>query len=780
MQLALLALLALGSILPAAAQVRTVSTPTVEPAQVRAGVAENVRIWADISDPNVIASGVNLLKVGAPGTNPTIVGVLKDDGTGGDEIAGDGRFSIELTVNEPAAKTFVYRISAPFKGTLLRTVTPDLPLAVVANRAPVAVPGTNQAVHTGAVVPLDGRDSYDLDGDLLRFSWTLLLPAGSTARLDNANYVKPSFTADIAGTFRVQLVVNDGHVDSVLKELTVTASSGNTVPTARLVPISSPFTPASPVALSGGGSFDPDGQLLTYAWTLKGKPATSTTAGLSATTGATPQLLPDKPGRYVIELTVNDGSANSAPTQALVTLYAPNTPPAVNAGADQSGKPTAGVVNLAGTIGVDPEGDSAVKVQWTFIAKPAGSTATLANADALTPSFTPDQPGDYLIELAVTDNRGAIGKARVVVRAITLPPVAITLLSASPGSGTVPLAVQFQSQAAGGTGSYNYGWTFGDNTTSATQNPSHTYTQVGTFNATVTATDGQNHSASKSVPITVNPVVVVTNQAPQVNAGPNQTVVLPALATLTGSATDDGLPNPPHQLTYLWSLVSGPTGPAITDPTLPATTALFPTPGTYVLRLTASDSALSGSGTVTITVGDVGPSLQPIADRTIALGSRLQLELVANDGNPTDQLTYSLLVGPTGAAVNPSPRLHWTPSASQLGTHTFTVQVTDAYGHGDSKSFHVTVVQGNQPPLLAVQAAATLPRGATFSRTLTATDPDNQPLVFALTSRSGRNDADRRQSQLADGDHRARRLPGDGQGRPTAAGCSTPSGSSSL
>ena len=36
-----------------------------------------------------------------------------------------------------------------------------------------------------------------------------------------------------------------------------------------------------------------------------------------------------------------------------------------------------------------------------------------------------------------------------------------------------------------------------------------------------------------------------TNQAPTVNAGPDQTVTLPNTAALAGTATDDGLPNPP-------------------------------------------------------------------------------------------------------------------------------------------------------------------------------------------------------------------------------------------
>src|SRR5205085_5158411 len=47
------------------------------------------------------------------------------------------------------------------------------------------------------------------------------------------------------------------------------------------------------------------------------------------------------------------------------------------------------------------------------------------------------------------------------------------------------------------------------------------------------------------------------NQTPVVNAGPDQTVPVRS-AALSGSATDDGLPNPPGKLTYTWTKVSGP------------------------------------------------------------------------------------------------------------------------------------------------------------------------------------------------------------------------------
>src|SRR5437764_9065471 len=91
------------------------------------------------------------------------------------------------------------------------------------------------------------------------------------------------------------------------------------------------------------------------------------------------------------------------------------------------------------------------------------------------------------------------------------------------------------------------------------------------------------------------------NQAPVVNAGPDQTV--PTLsATLSGSATDDGLPNPPAALTYTWSKVSGPGSVTFANRNAVSTTVTFSIGGIYTLRLTANDSALSGSDTVVVTV----------------------------------------------------------------------------------------------------------------------------------------------------------------------------------
>jgi hypothetical protein len=92
------------------------------------------------------------------------------------------------------------------------------------------------------------------------------------------------------------------------------------------------------------------------------------------------------------------------------------------------------------------------------------------------------------------------------------------------------------------------------------------------------------------------------NLPPTVNAGSDRTITLPNSVQLTGSAADDGLPNPPGALTRNWSKVSGPGTVTFSAPTALATTASFSASGVYVLRLTVSDSALVSSDDVRVTV----------------------------------------------------------------------------------------------------------------------------------------------------------------------------------
>ncbi|MGD8835860.1 MAG: hypothetical protein PVJ19_13030, partial [Desulfobacteraceae bacterium] len=91
------------------------------------------------------------------------------------------------------------------------------------------------------------------------------------------------------------------------------------------------------------------------------------------------------------------------------------------------------------------------------------------------------------------------------------------------------------------------------------------------------------------------------NQPPVVDAGPDQTVPWPtAKIQLSGSASDDGLPDPPADISTTWSLVSGPGTVIFDDATQLDPWLKVESAGTYVFRLTASDTELSAQDDVTV------------------------------------------------------------------------------------------------------------------------------------------------------------------------------------
>jgi beta propeller repeat protein len=92
---------------------------------------------------------------------------------------------------------------------------PDTVTVSFQNIKPVADAGTSQSLTLGETATLDGRQSSDLNGDPLTYYWSLTaVPAGSTAPIVNPAASLTTVTPDRAGTYTVQLIVNDGLLDS--------------------------------------------------------------------------------------------------------------------------------------------------------------------------------------------------------------------------------------------------------------------------------------------------------------------------------------------------------------------------------------------------------------------------------------------------------------------------------------------------------------------------------------------------------------------------------------
>jgi len=76
---------------------------------------------------------------------------------------------------------------------------------------------------------LDGSGSIDDNHDKISFFWTYIeVPEGSSAELDLTDPVYPTFTADTAGRYQVQLTVDDGKEKSTAAAVTVTVAASET------------------------------------------------------------------------------------------------------------------------------------------------------------------------------------------------------------------------------------------------------------------------------------------------------------------------------------------------------------------------------------------------------------------------------------------------------------------------------------------------------------------------------------------------------------------------
>ncbi|MFP2930868.1 PKD domain-containing protein, partial [Pyxidicoccus sp. 3LG] len=299
-----------------------------------------------------------------------------------------------------------------------------------------------------------------------------------------------------------------------------------------------------------------------------------------------------------------------------------------------------------------PEG-STLTLEWTKASGPGDVTFTTPTQASTVASFT--QSGTYVLRLTAFD--GHI-KTSSDVTVVAHPPPPVNkppVVSAGPNrsatlntnvalAGTVTddglpvgrtVTQQWTKVSGPGTA------TFTSTTTAATN---VRFDATGLYVLRLAATDSEL-SSSAEVSVAVG-APAPTNAPPQVSAGPNQSLILPQdTIALGGSASDDGLPEGAG-LTVAWTQVSGPATITFTDATQPGTTARFPVAGTYVVRLSASDTHFTAWAEKGVVVRNPPEqNLSPV----VSAGPAQEVTLPTRTVN----LTGSVLDDgrPTGAAV---------------------------------------------------------------------------------------------------------------------------------
>ena len=208
-------------------------------------------------------------------------------------------------------------------------------------------------------------------------------------------------------------------------------------------------------------------------------------------------------------------------------------------------------------------------------------------------SHTFTSPGTYTVTLTVTDGAGtsASTASTVTVSDVAVPTATLTV---TPDPPLAELAATFTATTTVATGHSisSYFWTWGDGNTQTTSEPTvaKTYAVVGTYVATVKVTDdlGQTGTGSKTFTIVGSGVTASFTSSPTAPSTVTTVQFNGVASTASGGATITE---------WKWDFGDG----TETTASVATTTHVFDTAGTYVVRLTVTDSD-GRTGTVTANV----------------------------------------------------------------------------------------------------------------------------------------------------------------------------------
>ncbi|NLY74548.1 MAG: tandem-95 repeat protein [Firmicutes bacterium] len=127
------------------------------------------------------------------------------------------------------------------------------------------------------------------------------------------------------------------------------------------------------------------------------------------------------------------------------------------------------------------------------------------------------------------------------------------------------------------------------------------------------------------------------------------------------------------------------------------------------------------------------PVLAPISDQTADQGQLLQLIIRASDPND-DPLIFSAHNLPEGAAFDPETQVFsWIPGYTQSGDFTVRFEVSDGRLTA-SREVVITVRKVNLPPVFDPIGNQTVNEGELLEFTVSATDPNEDPLTYSVAS----------------------------------------------
>ncbi len=497
------------------------------------------------------------------------------------------------------------------------------------------------------------------------------------------------------------------------------------------------------VTISGLNSHDAMGSALSYEWAAIA-PDGSDAFFESNESSDTITLELSEMGEYTVTLTVSDEDGNvSSPAQTVVTSS--NMPPNANAGADIEVSYNTRV-ELSASDSSDSEQDS-LTYSWLLEQKPSGSNAALlGDINAVDTAFFADIPGQYVLEVTVSDGYSSSTDTIVVLATNTPPEITLPDTITIQSGQTASLEASVNDPE---TDDFVYSWallsqpngsvTSIDNDTAELNVILHT---GGTYRFELTVSD-EFDTVTASVDVLVNnslPISVITISENDQRALAGETTRLSGENSYDPDAGDS-------IEAYEWAVISAPEGSvsalaSVSD----VTTELTPDiPGEYTIALRTFDGGnYSESTSVVITV--INSNTAPVAIANYSFAGYTEVHLdgsLSNDANGhTISYLWNIIAKPDGVPAKIADR---TAETTQLhvqenGTYAIRLIVSDGRTNSAPYDFTISIDRPNAQPV----ANAGLDQSAGIDQNVTVNgsesyDIDGDAITFSwfLTTPDG-------------------------------------------
>jgi PKD repeat protein len=317
-------------------------------------------------------------------------------------------------------------------------------------------------------------------------------------------------------------------------------------------------------------------------------------------------------------------------------------------------------------------GTPAYSYSWEF---GNGASSNMSN-----PENTYNSPGNYSVNLTVSDASSMMWHATLSV-AVFAPPLVTIRSSANPADANE--AIGFNPEISGGTATFTAGWQFGDSSYSTSHAPRHSYSNAGNFTVLLWLND----SGGSRIMVSLVEVVNSAMTTPIITAGPLPVII--GQATNFSVSISGGTP----AYSISWQFGDGGTAGNLRN-----VSHAYSTNGPFQVRVSVSDMANSTvfafvNLSVSFDVSIEASATAGAAPLQVSFGS-----LVVG-GVPGYTYVWNFGDGFTSAVSSP-----W-HTFSTTGYYDVLLNVTDAEEQSTHASWLVFVAAGGGPLKVSISAS---------------------------------------------------------------------------